>query len=341
MKVLFISRKKLNGIGGLSRFVTELYNNYSEPKILLSPYNILLILKIPFVKFDHIHLCDATLLPLGVILKLFSGKPLTVTAHGLDLTFANTVYQMMLKILLPIVDKIVLDSKKAENIGILRKIDKRRITLIIPGISVSHFSHNSLKLPRLLKLLKKQDKIIIITVGNLVSRKGHAWFLEHVMSKLPEEYVYVIIGDGPERKNIEYTIKKNNLKNRVFLMGKVSDKLLSIYLRKSDIYVCPNIRRKDDFEGFGIAAGEAAALGLPVVASDVDGLSELIKNGKNGFLIDPDSSSYFRSLKLLKSVKIRINTGKRAGDYMKSHYLWAETVISYRKLFLKFSDKKI
>src|SRR5689334_2087721 len=115
MQTLIISRKAPNGIGGLSTFAKELSINI-KGSILLSPSSFKSVFKKDTYNINVIHLCDATLLPLGVFLKVILDRPLTVTAHGLDLTYNNKLYQLILSLLLPLADAVVLDCQPAKSL---------------------------------------------------------------------------------------------------------------------------------------------------------------------------------------------------------------------------------
>jgi glycosyltransferase involved in cell wall biosynthesis len=122
-------------------------------------------------------------------------------------------------------------------------------------------------------------------MSRLVKKKGIKEFIENVISKLDVEYI--IVGDGPERKNILKTIKKLNLENRVSLWGEVEHGSF-IYKQAfeiADVLVMPNVEVEGDAEGFGIIALEAALMGIPVVAYDVDGISEAVQDNLNGVLV--------------------------------------------------------
>lgn len=315
MKVLFISRKSAQGIGGLSRFYAALSSYFSQS----------------FFKPDLIHLCDATLLPLGVILKLILQKPLTLTVHGLDITYNNKLYQLMLKFLLPKADTIVAVSLPTFKLLKQFKLPKSKLSTIPNGISISHLK--SPNLPDSPHLPNFKGRLILLTVGNLVLRKGHVWFIRKILRKLPKRFVYLIVGEGSEKENIERTIKRLRLHSKVFLLGRVSDHELANLYQTVHIYVCPNQHIEGDFEGFGIAAGDAALMGLPVVASKVDGIPEVIKDGKNGILVEPEPKAFIQTISRLKNPHIRRKLGQKARNYTKKHYNWQKTAQKYAQLF--------
>ena len=222
------------------------------------------------------------------------------------------------------VDLIILDSNPSLKLLNKFKIPPRKIKIVNPGISVAHLNSSSI-----INLPLKEKKIFLTTVGNLVPRKGHQWFIEKVLKKLPENYIYLIVGDGSEKKSIQESIKKLNFKYRVFLLKHLDHKELSYVLKNTDIYVSPNLKVKNNFESFGIAAGEAAALGLPVVASDVDGISDLIKNNKNGLLVNPNSKAFVKALRSLENQSSRYKLGQKAKKFTHEKFNWGKTSEEY------------
>lgn len=324
MRVLFISRKKSSDIGGLSRFALNLTSRFPHPYYLLSPDSLITLVKLPFLKFDLIHLCDATLLPLGVILKLLFRKPLTLTAHGLDITYRNIIYQRMLRLLLPKADAVIVDSQAARGLLDSFRLQKEKISIIPPGIAINHLkSPNPHNLPNL------KGKIVLLTVGNLVLRKGHVWFLKNVFSKLSDDFTYVIVGNGP----LAHLGGGLGRTPRVILTGRLTDHQLAYIYSLADIYVCPNQHIKGDFEGFGISVGEAAAMGLPVVASNVDGIPQIIKDDKNGILVEPVPQAFIEAINRLKSPTLRKSLGTKAKLYTKTHYNFQKTAKKYKEVF--------
>lgn len=327
MNILFLSRKFPGMIGGLARFITELTGRFA-PLVLTR-------------RIDLIHVTDATLLVPGVILKMILRAPLVVTAHGLDITWNHGVYQWVLRRFLPLADALVVDSPATRSLLNRYYYPKNRIHIILPGISIRQFSKN-LHLP----LPEMTDKTVLLTVGNLVPRKGHAWFIRHILPNLPSKYFYIVVGDGRERRTIEESIRMQHLSHRVCMLGNIKDEELSfLFSDIADIYVATNLHLSHNFEGFGIAAGEAAAMGLPVIAHAVDGLPSIIANGKNGMLIPPTVHAWRKALRTLAPQEQR-RLGKNAKIYTRTHFSWKTTIKAYEKVFgevigktLKFGER--
>lgn len=127
------------------------------------------------------------------------------------------------------------------------------------------------------KKLRKQEKCVrLVSVGGLIYIKGHDILLE-ALRHVKFKYELIIIGEGPLMKFYSSMISKYNL--NVKLLGTMTPVQISKVLDQSDLFIMPSRS-----ESFGIAAVEAMASGLPVIASAVGGLMENIKVGFSGFL---------------------------------------------------------
>lgn len=117
---------------------------------------------------------------------------------------------------------------------------------------------------------------IVGTIGELHKNKGYEYLIG--AAREVQNATFVIIGEGEERKKLEALIEKNDLKNRVFLLGYIPD--ATDYLNAFDIFVLPSLK-----EGLPYVILEAGLQGLPVVASSVGGIPDFIEHEKTGLLV--------------------------------------------------------
>jgi len=120
----------------------------------------------------------------------------------------------------------------------------------------------------------------MIFVGNLLRKKRPEIPVEVLASLEGLNLRLVIVGDGPERESLLRLCERLKVADRVDFRGRLPAEELSGEFRSSHVCMVPSI-----WEGFGLAALEAMSCGVPVIASDSGGLSELVENGKNGFLV--------------------------------------------------------
>jgi phosphatidylinositol alpha-1,6-mannosyltransferase len=142
-------------------------------------------------------------------------------------------------------------------------------------------------------------KKILLTVGNLVLRKGH----DMVLKALPEvikhtpDVVYVITGIGPQLRHLQQEVRLRQLEPYVQFWPQVNHQDLQKLYRSCDVFIMPSRILKNqsgqpvDVEGFGIVFVEASLFGKPAIGGNSGGVSEAIKNGVTGIIIDPEDSS--------------------------------------------------
>ena len=106
----------------------------------------------------------------------------------------------------------------------------------------------------------------------------------------------MVIGDGEQRKAIEQALHRLALGDRVHLLGRVDDATLHLAYAACDLFVMPNIIVNGNVEGFGIVALEASAYGLPVIAADLEGIKDVVTEGRNGYRVPWNDSAAYRSV---------------------------------------------
>ena len=268
-------------------------------------------------KSDAILLGDPMLSLVGWLITLFIHKPVAVIVHGLDITFNNWLYKLYLRLFFRNLDAYFPISQSV-NTNLEHVPVRGRRAVITPGIS-DRFYDPSITRGDLLELLlntynlQLTNQKILLTVGRLVHRKGHAWFIKNVLPHLPENYVYLIAGDGPERERLKG-------KERVILLGKVSDQQLKILYNTVDAFIQPNIPVSGDVEGFGLVMLEAALCNRPVFASHIDGIPDAIHDGHSGRLLPPSNAqAWIQALTHeLPAPQLR----KEARAYTHTHHSW-------------------
>jgi phosphatidyl-myo-inositol dimannoside synthase len=245
---------------------------------------------------EHVHLGDALLAPLGVLLRVAGRVSVSVTVNGRDIAFDSAPYQFLVPRCLARLDSVVCVSRAIAHECIRRGVARDKCVVIPNGVDSGDFSAERSR-ENLARILGRDldGHQVVVTVGRLVKKKGVEWFVSHVLPLLPANVLYVVVGDGPERRAIEEVIKTRGLEARVVLLGAVSneDPLLRVVYRGADLFVMPNLHVPGDFEGFGIVAVEAASAGLRVVASRVDGIEDAVLEGRTGYLVTPGSSEEF------------------------------------------------
>lgn len=210
------------------------------------------------------------------------------TEHNFDDTYQlknpinNFIQKTILKSVCGRYDLIIAVSEAVKNYLVSHRFADTNEVVVMPnGIDLSHWSS-----------LKKTHKIatvnlhpVIGTVGSLVTKKGQKYLIQ-AFAQFTKKYPLArleIVGDGPEKENLQALVTSMSLHRNVSFLG--SQKDIAPIVSKWDIFVLPSIS-----ETFGIVILEAMALGLPVVATKVGGIPDIIDDGKNGLLVQSKDS---------------------------------------------------
>ena len=153
-------------------------------------------------------------------------------------------------------------------------------------------------------------KKILLSVGNLVRRKGHDMVLKSLPQLIKEipNLLYLIVGKGPEKGRLVGLIKSLNLEAFVKMEGNVPNSKLALYYKCADLFIMPSRELKNkynetiDVEGFGLVFIEANMFGIPVIGGRSGGIPEAIADGISGLLVDPhDEYDIAKAVKKLLS----------------------------------------
>ena len=236
---------------------------------------------------------DLRLYPLALSL-LESGQPYGIIAHGCEIArFANNkMNDLVIRgTMLRGASWIAANSSHTKSLLDTWRIPPGRVDIIYPPISEEVMKKSAVWQAA----TKKENDFNIVTICRLVKGKG----IDLVLRALPIlatrgiNYRYVIGGDGPERGSLEEFVDKLGLRDKVHFLGAVAGEQKWQLLRDADVFVMPS--RFDQTipwrESFGIAFAEAAAFGVPSVASNSGGIPDAVLDGETGILVPEESSS--------------------------------------------------
>ena len=174
------------------------------------------------------------------------------------------------------------------------------------------------------------DEIILGTAGRLIALKGIEYLLR-AAAALQAEFPGLrveIAGAGPQRAKLEEAVAQLGLAGRVEFLGWVNN--IQSVLPRWDVFVMPSLE-----EGFPIAALDAMAAGLPVIASSVGGVPELVEDGETGWLVPPaDVETLVSRLRsLLLNAELRLSMGAAAQARVRNHFNLATMTENFSRLY--------
>ena len=285
--------------------------------------------------FDLVHsngtLADVLTIPIAMYLR----KPILSTCHGLiatrtRLVLYNYLNRRILRFsnaVIAVSDTIRVDLEKSGVKG-------SRIS-VIPNALCGDQDHDSENANRVMireRLGISEKDFVIGYVGRLSEEKGLEYLIKAtaiVIERNPQVKL-LIIGEGPDRNKLKIIAHRENIDKNIYFMGFHTN--ISPWLSAMDLFVLPSLT-----EGTPMALLEAMAHGLPVAASCVGGIPDIVNSGKNGILFDAANPNYIALVicDMLKNESIRINLGREAKRTIRSKYNVMEWARSIEKVYLE------
>lgn len=283
---------------------------YSFPFLGSQLFRLFVIREILKINPDIIHV-QAIFASIPIILiKVLFNYPLVIYARGSDVYLPSHLSKITRKILLKKADRVIALTEHMKDT--IQEFYSDKIVVIPNGVDSRFFSSETVKTEK--DLLVRE----LLFVGRLDPVKGIS-FLLHAVALIKKKYPDVhltIIGDGKEKKTLLKLIERLNISNNIIFLGAISHERIHYHMNRSKIFILPSLS-----EGFPLAILEAMAAGLPIIASSIGGIIEIIDDGLNGFLVEPKNPEDIaeKVIYLFQNEhiwqKISLNCRKKAGDY--------------------------
>lgn len=288
------------------------------------------------IKDDKInYLLVGQILPLGTaayFLSKFKKINYSVILHGMDLTFALKTQRKrwLAKRILNHAGLIICANSYVARLVADFIGKKNKIKVVNPGVDKIPLIQNEEIITRIKKKNNLRDKVVLLTVGRLVKRKGVAMVLESLPTAIKEapNLIYIIVGKGPEIGNLKSKISALKLENHVIIITDAGDEERNAWYILSDIFIMVSRQIGDDFEGFGIVYLEANLAGKPVIAGASGGAGDAVVNNLNGLLVNPESREEITAaiIKLYKNKELRIKLGARGRERALKKFSWQKQI---------------
>lgn len=278
--------------------------------------------------------------PLGHALGRWFDLPNVLSAHGGDLfdpskgssPHRHAPLRSAVRWLLRAADDVVGQSRDTvRHVTELYGV-KRPVELIPLGIDrpppISALSRQALGLP--------QDAFVLITIGRLVARKATTQLIDmFAASRIPNAHL-VIVGDGPDAPAIERRAVELGVRNRLHMLGQISDAEKYSALSMADAFVTAS-----QHEGFGLVFLEAMAFGLPVLCYDRGGQTDFLTTGETGHVVQlNDRDAFIHALIQLHADRDARERYGRHNRKLVENYFIDTCAARYEQVFAAAIDRR-
>lgn len=295
-------------------------------------------------KVDLIHAHSSKAGALSRIAAKFNKILCVYNPHGWAFNiktsnFKRKFYEIIEKILSNWCARIVMISESEYESAVKKKIcDKERLVVINNGIDINKYDANiDYEFRRQLGF--NDNEVVIGMCCRITEQKSPSTFIK-IAKMLVEKYdncKFIIIGDGELRKNIVDEIKFLNLEKKIFITGWIRNP--EKYVNIIDIGVLTS-----KWEGFGLVLTEYMACGKPIVASSIQGIRNVVRDGIDGFLCNPDDENEF-----VEFISMLINNKELYNEINKNEILRVKQCFDFQRVvreheflydqLIKFSNK--
>ncbi len=296
-------------------------------------------------RFDLIH-CH-WLIPQGffcALIKIFRGIPYILTAHGGDVySFKNIpCVGILIKFALKHSTICTVNSQATKN-KVLENRENSNIQVVPMGVDLDKFNPGNFN--QELKASMGSENLLLLGVGRLALKKGFKFLIEampQIIQEIPNARL-VIIGFGPLKEQLEKQIQNLNLTSYVNMIGGKSGEELREWFATADIFIGPSIITPDgDTEGQGVVFLEAMASGTAVIASDVGGIKDVVRNEFSGLLVPEQSPQAIaeKIIQLAKGKTQRDQLIQNALEMVRSNFSWENSSKRISELYHQYTHKK-
>jgi glycosyltransferase involved in cell wall biosynthesis len=274
-------------------------------------------------RFDAIHAFWP--LPHGLIglaAKRASGVPLVSTFFGVELTWMEG----QLPFLAPVLRRIVRGS---DAVTAISTYTADRLRRAVPGVEPAIVPFGATVEPGGRPPSPPRPPtgaFELLFAGRLVERKGVHLLLE-ALARLADgpPVMLHVVGDGPERPRLEARARELGLGAGVFFHGFVPREALELRMAACDAFVLPAVvDAKGDTEGLGVVLLEAMSYGKPVVASAAGGIVDIVRDGRNGWLVPPGDVAALAGAiaRLMRDPAAAAEMGARGREDVREGFSW-------------------
>jgi glycosyltransferase involved in cell wall biosynthesis len=197
-------------------------------------------------------------------------------------------------------DRLLTNSKFTHDLAVGKGLAPDRLQIIRLGVAAPSDPEGIRRRARE-RHPELVDRPIVLTVGRLVRQKGHRLLLSAMAELLPSrpQALHLVVGDGPEKEALQTQVRSLGLERQVLLTGRLPQETLEEYYALARVFALTSHEVSSYVEGMGFVFLEAAAWGLPAVATQHGGIPEAVADGESGFLVPAEVAPIVARLGLL------------------------------------------
>ena len=275
---------------------------------------------------DIIHCQNLGMGWMAYVINFFKKHPYVIYGRGDDVYADYWLKEFLLGLTIKNADAVITlteDMKQEAS-----KVYERDIYVVPNGIYLDNYKEKSSN-----TTLFNYDKKVLLYVGRLKPIKGVRYLINAmaIVNQNCPNTKLLIVGDGDERNNLEQLVENYGLNDCITFVGRVSNEDVPKYLTNADIFVLPSLS-----EGFPNVILEAMASGLPVVATNIRGMSEIIAEETNGYLVESKNSEQLavKIISLLNDAKL-MKAMSENNVICAKQYEWRNVVKKLENIYLK------
>jgi len=263
-------------------------------------------------KFDVVHLNSSKAGVLGACAAKLAGvRRVVFTAHGFVFNEKQSFVRRWLYVFLTwgsglYTDTVIAVSRYDKESALRYHVyPERKIEVIHNGVDYNTLTFLDRETARLFfasnGVTLKDTTHLVLSIGNLYNNKGFSYVVEAAASVVKDvpDTVYVIMGEGEERTHLEQMIAEKDLTAHVYLIGFVEQP--EQYLKAADVYVLSSLK-----EGLPYSLIEARAAGVPIVATNVGGVPEIVDTGHGALVAREHSRALATQIKTMLTRKSHV-----------------------------------
>lgn len=312
--------------------------NFFTGVIGIFPKTVLFAYQMHAEQVQHVHAHFASHpAAAGFIIHRLVGIPYSFTAHGSDLH--RDRHMLREKVVEAAFVAAISEYNKELIISECHGNYREKVNVVHCGVDTEVFRARAHETP----YEKGENPFMILCIGTLHEVKGQAYLIDacHQLRAKGHNFECHFVGDGPDRQALTELVEKAGLSDKVHFHGRLTRDEIARLLLDADVLTAPSVPTRDGRrEGIPVVLMEAMGSGVPVIASNLSGIPELVNDQLTGMLVTPrDSTSLANALeRYIKNPDLRLHLGRAGREKVVNEFDLNKNAAKLAQYFLKDSQ---